>query len=116
MKKMFEKLLAADTSVPPEMVPEMLRALETLQKDMRTVDNHLLIIARAMIERKQAVEKQLRAERRAAIYNATLGLVGRAAKAVGRTTVSIATSPVRIVRRRFVRSIDEPKPVAKPKR
>jgi hypothetical protein len=76
---------------------------------MRTVDNHLLIIARSMTERKAAVDKQIRREKRAAFYKATVGLAKRATFAVGRGIAAVAKAPVNAVRSRFAKPDDEPK-------
>ena len=114
MTNELQELLALDANIPPETVPTLLEGLEKLQGDMRMVDNHLLIIARSMHERSQVVNKKIRAERRAAFYGWTMGVARRAARVVGRVAVAVVTAPVKVVRARFVKSIDEPKPAKTP--
>jgi len=113
MNKKLQKLLAKDANIPVETVPTLLTELEKLQTGMRVVDNHLLIIASQMVERKRMVDKEVSAERRAAFYDYTLGLVRRAVKAVGRTAVKVVTAPVAAIRTRLTSSTEEPKPKTK---
>ena len=109
MDALTKQLLAMDSNIPAETVPDMLAALEKLQKDVRVVDNHLLILAGTMQERKRLAMKEVRRKRRAAAYKWTFGLAKRVAQSIGHSVVSAATFPVRTVRARFTKAIEAPK-------
>jgi hypothetical protein len=93
-----KELLAADAAIPAATVPSLLKELEKLQISMRTVDNHLLIIARSMVERSAMIARKRRAAKRAAAWRWTGGLAKSAAKALGQTAVAVVKAPVKLVR------------------